>query len=57
MAKGRVDAAGYRVAMTKARQVIENPKAFLRGRDECLIALKEDGRYDAIGERYADMIE
>ena len=49
--------AGYRVAITKAQKVIENPKAFLRGMDECLIALKEDGRYDAIGERYADMIE
>lgn len=49
--------AGYRVAITKAQQVIEDPDAFLRGMDACLVEMKEDGRYDAIGERYADMIE
>lgn len=52
-----IKTAGYRVAVTKTRRIIEKPEIFLKGMDECLRALKNDGRYDEIGERYADLVD
>lgn len=47
--------AGYRVAVAKNQNVIDDVAAFLQGVDACLRQIKEDGRYQEIGERYADL--
>ena len=49
--------AGYRVAVAKNQNVIQDVAAFLASVDACLRQIKEDGRYEEIGERYAELVD